>query len=122
MKVSMIGTGYVGLVSGVCFAEKGHSVICVDIDQDKVDSINQGIPPIYEKGLQELLQKNIGDGLQAVTDLGQAVQETEISMIAVGTPFDGKEIDLGYIKQVSQQIGEALRNKNSYHLVVSKVR
>ncbi|ABG51491.1 GDP-mannose 6-dehydrogenase [Trichodesmium erythraeum IMS101] len=120
MKVSMIGTGYVGLVSGVCFAEKGHSVICVDIDQDKVDSINQGIPPIYEKGLQELLQKNIGDGLQAVTDLGQAVQETEISMIAVGTPFDGKEIDLGYIKQVSQQIGEALRNKNSYHLVVIK--
>ena len=85
MKVSMIGTGYVGLVSGVCFAEKGHSVICVDIDQDKVDSINQGIPPIYEKGLQELLQKNIGDGLQAVTDLGQAVQETEISMIAVGS-------------------------------------
>ena len=63
MKVSIVGTGYVGLVSGVCLAEKGHQVTCVDIDQAKVDKINQGIPPIYEDGLEELLKKNIQTNL-----------------------------------------------------------
>ncbi len=120
MKVSTIGTGYVGLVSGVCLAEKGHSVICVDIDRDKVNLINRGIPPIYEKGLKELLAKNVGTALKATTDLEQAVRETDISIVAVGTPFDGQEIDLRYVKQVSYEIGKALRAKNSYHLVVVK--
>lgn len=120
MKVSTIGTGYVGLVSGVCLAEKGHSVICVDVDRDKVNLINQGIPPIYEKGLKELLAKNVGGALKATTDLEQAVRETDISIVAVGTPFDGQEIDLRYVKQASYEIGKALRAKNSYHLVVVK--
>ncbi len=120
MRVSIVGTGYVGLVTGVCFAEKGHQVLCVDIDQAKVDKINQGVLPIYERGLDELLQRNIHAGIKATTDLRHAVLETDVSMIAVGTPFDGREIDLTYIKQAAQQIGEALREKSTYHLAVVK--
>ncbi|MCP4424945.1 MAG: UDP-glucose/GDP-mannose dehydrogenase family protein, partial [Chloroflexi bacterium] len=120
MKVSIVGTGYVGLVSGVCLAGKGHQIICVDIDREKVDKINQAIPPIYEEGLTELLEENIGTNLQATTDLRQAVMGSEMSLIAVGTPFDGEEIDLTYIKQVSRQIGEVLRDKDDYHVVVVK--
>ena len=120
MKVSVAGTGYVGLVSGVCLAEKGHQVTCIDIDQAKVDKINQGIPPIYEDGLEDLLKKNIQKTLTATTDLKQAVLDTDLSLIAVGTPFDGDEIDLRYIKAVAQQIGEVLKDKPTYHMVVVK--
>jgi UDPglucose 6-dehydrogenase/GDP-mannose 6-dehydrogenase len=120
MKVSIIGTGYVGLVTGVCLAEKGHQVICVDIDQDKVDQINQAIPPIYEKGLDNLLKKNINANLRATTDLYKALLETDISLIAVGTPFDGSEIDLTYVKEASYQIGHALRDKPTFHVIVVK--
>lgn len=120
MKVSVIGTGYVGIVTGVCFAEKGHQVTCVDVDQAKVDSINQGAPPIYERGLGDLLKKHVGGRLRASTDLSGAVQQTDLSLIAVGTPFDGREIDLTYIKAVSKEIGQALRNKPGYHVVIVK--
>lgn len=120
MKVSIIGTGYVGLVTGVCLAEKGHQVTCVDVDQAKVDSINSGIPPIYERGLEDLLKKHIGGRLRATTDLARAVQETDLSLIAVGTPFDGREIDLTFIKAVSKAIGHALRKKLGYHAVIVK--
>lgn len=120
MKISVVGTGYVGLVSGVCLAEKGHQVTCVDIDPAKVEQINQGIPPIYEAGLEALLRKNIGHGLQATTDLRSAVMESELSLIAVGTPFDGQHIDLKYIKAVAEQIGTVLRQKDHYHVVVVK--
>lgn len=120
MKISVIGTGYVGLVSGVCMAEKGHDVICVDIDQAKVDMINEGKPPIYEVGLEDLLKKNIGSRLQATTDLPKAISETEITLIAVGTPFDGERIDLTYVKQVAREVGELLKDKSDYHVVVVK--
>lgn len=120
MKVSVIGTGYVGLVSSVCFAEKGHNVICVDIEQEKIDKINNGIPPIYESGLEDLLKKNINVNIKATTDLYRSVIETDISLIAVGTPFNGEMIDLGYIKKVAQQIGETLKDKTGYHMVVVK--
>jgi UDPglucose 6-dehydrogenase/GDP-mannose 6-dehydrogenase len=120
MKISVIGTGYVGLVTGVCLAEKGHQVVCVDLDPEKVEKINQAIPPIYEKGIEELLKRNIDRNLKATTDLHEAVMESEVSFIAVGTPFDGFQIDLTYIKEVSQQIGVILREKPSYHLVVVK--
>ncbi len=120
MKVSVIGTGYVGLVSGVCLAEKGHQVVCVDIDQEKVDKINQAIPPIYERGLEELLRKNVHVNLEATTDLHKAVLKTDLSLIAVGTPFDGSAIDLKYIEEVSRQIGQVLRDKAGYHVVVVK--
>lgn len=120
MKLSVIGTGYVGLVSGVCLAEKGHRVICVDVDGEKVDKINIGIPPIYEKGLDVLLQRNINRSLSATTNFRAAVLETDVSLIAVGTPFDGNEIDLSQVREVSQQLGAVLKEKDSYHLVVVK--
>jgi UDPglucose 6-dehydrogenase len=120
MKVSVVGTGYVGLVSGTCLAEKGHDVVCVDIDQAKVDQINQGIPPIYEAGLEDMLKANVGDRLRATTDLRTAVLESDISLIAVGTPFRGDEIDLTFIKTVARQIGEVLKDKPGYHVVVVK--
>ena len=120
MRVAVIGTGYVGLVSGVCLAEKGHEVVCVDLDAQKIATINQGVPPIYEKGLATLLKKNINRTMTATTDLTAAVRQADISLIAVGTPFDGREIDLTYVRNVSQQIGQALREKNDYHVVVVK--
>ena len=120
MKISVIGTGYVGLVSGVCFAELGHEVVCVDIDDEKVKNINNGKPPIYEKGLPELLKKNINKTLRATSDLQTAVEQTEVSIIAVGTPFDGDEIDLQYVKSVAHEIGSVLKNKSAYHVVIVK--
>jgi UDPglucose 6-dehydrogenase len=120
MKIAVAGTGYVGLVSGVCLSEKGHHVTCVDMLQEKVDKINNGIPPIYELGLEELLKKNIGKNLVASTNLHQAILDSDMSLIAVGTPFDGQEIDVSYIKQVSKEIGQALKVKDGYHLVVVK--
>lgn len=120
MKISIIGTGYVGIVTGACFAEKGHHVLCVDIDQSKVDLINKGTAPIYERGLDDLLRKHAGDRLRATTDLADAVQQTDLSMIAVGTPFNGNEIDLTYIKNVARQLGQALQAKPGYHVVVVK--
>src|SRR5690606_15789931 len=86
MNISVIGTGYVGLVSGTCLAEKGHRVICVDVDEGKVARINRGEPPIYEKGLEDMLRANVGKRLEATTDLARAVRETDVSLIAVGTP------------------------------------
>ena len=120
MKVSVIGTGYVGLVTGVCLAEKEHQVICVDVDSAKISKINQGIPPIHEQGLPTLLQKNINRNLRATTDLCQAVLDSAVTLIAVGTPFDGKEIDLTFIREAARQIGTALKEKQAYHLVVVK--
>lgn len=120
MRISVIGTGYVGLVSGVCLAEKGHEVICVDADAKKISLIQKGIPPIFERGLEPLLQKHIGHKLKAIADLREAVLETELSLIAVGTPFSGEEIDLRFIREVSRQIGQALREKPAYHVVVVK--
>lgn len=120
MKISVIGTGYVGLVSGVCLADTGHEVICVDVDPAKVDMINAGQPPIYEKGLEELLTRHCGVGLRATTDLNAAVTATDLSLIAVGTPFDGEAIDLGYIRTAAEQIGAALKTKTAYHVVVVK--
>jgi UDPglucose 6-dehydrogenase len=120
VRVSIIGTGYVGLVSGVCLAEKGHQVVCVDVDQEKVQRINAGDTPIYERGVDALLEKHAGRNLQATTDLHNAVDDTELSIIAVGTPSDGSHIDLSYVGTVAEQIGAALRNKSSYHVVVVK--
>jgi UDPglucose 6-dehydrogenase/GDP-mannose 6-dehydrogenase len=120
MKVSIVGTGYVGLVSGVCLAERGHYVTCVDIDPNRVEQINQGITPIHEEGLDTLLEKNLHHHLFATTDLSTAIQQTELSIIAVGTPFNRDQIDLTYIRQASAQIGAELRHKPAYHLVVVK--
>ncbi len=120
MRVSVIGTGYVGLVSGACLAGKGHDVVCVDTVQQKIDQINACTPPIHEDGLAELLRETVGKTLRGTTDLRGAVLNSDISLIAVGTPFDGSEIDLKYIRDVSRQIGEVLKDKDAYHVVVVK--
>jgi UDPglucose 6-dehydrogenase len=120
VNVSIMGTGYVGLVTGVCLAEKGHNVICVDLDQSKVDRINRGESPIYEKGLDDLLRKNIGQRLTVTVDTHKAVLSTDITLIAVGTPFDGVAIDLTYVKAVARSVGESLKAKSTYHVVVVK--
>jgi UDPglucose 6-dehydrogenase len=120
MRISVVGTGYVGLVSGVCLADQGHQVTCIDKDAGKVAKISTGVTPIYEKGLDELLARNLGKTLTATTDLRSAVLETEVSLIAVGTPFNGTEIDTGYVEQAAAEIGEVLRDKDAYHVVVVK--
>jgi UDPglucose 6-dehydrogenase/GDP-mannose 6-dehydrogenase len=120
MRVSVIGAGYVGIVSGVCLANKNHHVVCVDINEAKIKKINRGIAPVYERGLEDLLQKSIHKNLHATTDLKKALAETDLSFITVETPFDGENINLTSIKEVSRQIGKALKAKTTYHVVVVK--
>ena len=120
MRVSIIGSGYVGLVTGVCLAEKGHQVVCVDLDPAKVRSINAGIPTIRERGLDPLLRRNAGNRLRATSDLAAAVAETDLTLMAVGTPFEGQAIDLSQIRSACAAIGRALRDKDSWHMVVIK--
>src|SRR5262245_6759972 len=120
MKISIIGTGYVGLVTGACLADKGHQVTCVDIDPARVAALNRAESPIYEAGLEELLRKNVGKNLTATGDLAAAVVATDLTLIAVGTPFDGKKINLDAVLTAARQIGAALAGKSAYHLVVVK--
>ena len=121
MKISVIGTGYVGTVSAACFAELGHEVICVDIDPLKIDMLNRGVPPIYEDGLSELLEKHVGKNLSATSDYDLAINNSDVSFICVGTPsdHDGK-IDLGIVKAASTSLGRTLRKKKGYHVIVVK--
>jgi UDPglucose 6-dehydrogenase len=120
MNISIIGTGYVGLVSGICFAELGNTVSCVDIDKKKIDKINNGILPIYEKDLEELLLKNI-EKIKATSDYRSSINESDITFICIGTPSreDGS-IDLTFIKEVTVEIAKILKNKDDYHLIVIK--
>ena len=110
MKIAVAGTGYVGLVAGVCFAEKGHNVICVDVDDKKVKMMKQGKSPIYEEGLEELLGKNYKEGrLDFTTDYKSAYKNVDAIFIGVGTPEqpDGSA-DLSYVATVSRQIAESV--------------
>src|SRR5688572_1324030 len=120
MKVSVFGLGYVGSVSAASFAADGHTVVGVDVNADKVASLNEGRSPIVEKGLDELIRETTGDGrLRATTDTKDAVDSTDLSLICVGTPSrKNGSLDLSYLERVSEQIGEALRDKPSYHVVV----
>jgi nucleotide sugar dehydrogenase len=118
----MIGTGYVGLSTGVGFAVKGNDVICVDIDREKVETIKKGTSTIYEPLLDDYLKKVIKNGkLKATTDVEGAIAKTEVSFIAVGTPSkkDGS-IELRFIEEVSRQIGNVLKQKEGYHVIVVK--
>lgn len=123
MDISMVGCGYVGLVTGACFAEMGNSVVCIDTDKTKVDMINRAKAPIHEQGLPRLLRRHVlmSKRLRATTDLREAVMATDMTFICVGTPEnkDGS-IDLKYIKQATQQIGEVLKDKTSFHTVIVK--
>lgn len=119
MKISVIGTGYVGLVSGTCFAQMGNSVTCVDIDQNKIDKLIQGIIPIYEPGLEELVLENYAKGtLKFTTNIAESIANTTISFIAVGTPMgeDGSA-DLQYVLAVAKSIGQHMQH---YMVVVDK--
>lgn len=110
MNISIAGTGYVGLVSGVCFAEAGHRVVCVDIDGEKIGMLDKGISPIYEKDLEELLQKNLAAGsLRFTTDFKEAYRDADAIFIGVGTPEqpDGSA-DLTSIAMVARQIAETV--------------
>ncbi|MFC5446775.1 UDP-glucose dehydrogenase family protein [Paenibacillus aestuarii] len=109
-KITVAGTGYVGLVAGVCFAEVGHQVTCVDIDENKVDLMKSGISPIYEAGLEELMQKNYAEGrINYTTDYQSAYRDADAIFIGVGTPEqpDGSA-NLSYIATVARQIAESL--------------
>ena len=105
MNICVIGTGYVGLVTGVVFADMGNDVVCVDKLESKIDGLNNGIMPIYEPGLEEMVARNVGDGrLEFTTDLDSAVQKAEIVFIAVGTPprEDGST-NLSYVEERRQR-------------------
>lgn len=111
MKATIIGTGYVGLVSGACFAELGHDVTCVDIDKTKIDRLNQGQVPIYEEGLEGLIKKHHGTKLTFTTDLKEGLRDTQIIFSAVGTPSDAYgKVDLQYVQTVARQVAENLES------------
>jgi UDPglucose 6-dehydrogenase len=119
MKVTIVGTGYVGLVTGTCFAEVGIDVHCVDIDKKKVDNLNKGIIPIYEPGLEEMVQRNVEKKrLFFTTDLGPTLKDCQVVFSAVGTPPDEDgSADLKYVLDVAREVG---RNMEDYILIVTK--
>ncbi|EZH66376.1 UDP-glucose 6-dehydrogenase [Bacillaceae bacterium JMAK1] len=121
MKLTIVGTGYVGLVSGVCFSELGHEVVCIDKMEDKVTQLRSGVSPIYEPGLEELLQKNIQAGrLTFDTDLSASATSSDVIMIAVGTPqSEDGSADMTYVHTVAKEIGQALPSTGQY-VVVNK--
>ena len=110
MNITVIGSGYVGLVSGACFAEMGNTVTCVDIDSIKIEKLNKGILPIFEPGLEQMVLKNVKNkNLFFTTNLGEAISEAEIVFIAVGTPMgDDGSADLQYVLAVAKSIGETM--------------
>jgi len=107
MNIAIVGTGYVGLVSGACFSEMGVNVTCVDVDANKIENIQQGIIPIYEPGLEDMVHKNIISGrLHFTTDLTDCLQDVEVVFSAVGTPPDEDgSADLQYVLEVARTIG-----------------
>jgi UDPglucose 6-dehydrogenase len=119
MRITVIGTGYVGLVTGACLADTGHHVDCVDIDRKKIEALTRGVVPIYEPGLEEVLERTVSKGrLAFTTDLSSVMGPSEIVMIAVGTPpqEDGSA-DLSHVLAVAEQIGKLM---NGYKIVVNK--
>ncbi|HVP61565.1 MAG TPA: UDP-glucose/GDP-mannose dehydrogenase family protein [Myxococcaceae bacterium] len=119
MKLTIVGSGYVGLVAGTCFADSGNDVICVDVDATKIKALNAGKLPIYEPGLQELVHKNVREKrLSFSTDLSGAVAQSEVVFIAVGTP-EGEtgDADLQHVLSAAEQIGKALKG---YTIIVDK--
>jgi len=118
MRVSIVGTGRLGLVSGVGLAEIGHQVTCVDVDPARVEMIRAAKSPVHEPGLEDLLTCTSGRSLHATTDLRVAVLDSDLTMIAVGRPFEVERVDLSFIEAAADRIGQALAEKESYHVVV----
>ena len=119
MKISVIGTGYVGLVVGTCFAEGGNDVICVDVDKAKVQMLRRGKTPIYEPSLEEFLKRNIHEGrLSFTTNLEQAIRKTDVVFLALPTPqSEDGSADLKHVKDVARKIGKCM---NGYKVIVNK--
>lgn len=120
MNISVIGTGYVGLVTGTCFAEMGHNVICVDIDEKKISNLKNGIMPIYEPGLEEMVIKNVNENrLHFTTDIKEASEKSTIHFIAVGTPPGADDAaDLRFVQEVASQLGKSMIV--DYNVVIDK--
>ena len=119
MKLCMIGTGYVGLVSGVCFSDLGNIVYCVDKDKDKIKSLNKGIVPIYEPGLEEIFKKNYKAKRLFFTDnLKEAVSKSDVIFICVGTPTkNSNSADLKYVFQVANELKKII---SKYKIIITK--
>ncbi len=119
MRIAIVGTGYVGLVSGTCFAEMGTEVYCVDIDQKKIDNLKNGIIPIFEPGLDEMVERNHKAGrLHFTTDLSSILNNVDIVFSAVGTPPDEDgSADLKYVLEVARTVG---KNLDKYMVIVTK--
>ncbi len=119
MKVTIIGTGYVGLVVGACLADMGNEIVCLDVDKEKIDKLNKGEIPIYESGLKPIIQRNETDKrISFTTDKEKAINFAEIIFIAVGTPQGAdNKADLSYVKQVAADIGKYMKD---YKVVVDK--
>lgn len=121
MKISVMGTGYVGLVSGTCLAERGHQVTCIDIRSEVVQEINAGRPPIHEIGLDNLLRSARDKGmLSATTDAKTAILDSDVTLICVGTPTLDGQMDMSQIVAAAKEIGSALVSKRGYHVVAVK--
>jgi UDPglucose 6-dehydrogenase len=122
MKISIIGTGYVGLSAAVGFAKRGYDVLCYDVDGAKLDSIDSGKSPIYEPLIDEYLNEVTANGkLKTSRDLEKTIKETDVSFIAVGTPSrDDGSINIVYVEKVSEEIGKVLKTKDAYHMIVVK--
>jgi len=120
VRISVFGLGYVGAVSAGCLARDGHEVIGVDPVRAKVDLINSGKSPIIEAEIEEIIVATVGSGrLRATSDQDQAIRETELSFVCVGTPSQvNGNLDLTYIRRVCELIGQALRSKSARHTIV----
>jgi UDPglucose 6-dehydrogenase len=121
MIVTIVGTGYVGLVTGACLASRGHDVRCVDVSEDRINLIRSGKAPFYEPGLEQLLRTcQSSRNLSVATNLSSAIDGSHISLIAVGTPTDGEHPDLSYLRTAASQIGTNLKRAAAYHVVAVK--
>ena len=119
MKIVVVGTGYVGLVSGTCFSEVGIDVVCVDVDKEKIENLNKGIPTIFEPGLEEIIHRNVKKGrLSFTTEIEDALKDAEVVFIAVCTPPDENgRADLSYVLEAARNCGKYM---NKYLLIATK--
>src|SRR3989338_7002416 len=119
MKITVVGTGYVGLVAGACLADLGNDVICIDIDETKINKLKQGIVPIYEPGLKDILARNIKEErIFFTTDIKEGIEKSDVIFIAVGThPGQNHEADINAVKAVAENIGRYMKG---YKVVVNK--
>jgi UDPglucose 6-dehydrogenase len=120
VRVGVVGSGYVGLVTGACLAELGHHVVCADVDATKVRDINAGESPIFEVGLGELLARNVGLRLSATTNVQEAVGDVDVAFLAVGTPLRDEVMDDRALLSATEQVGEAWRGRRDYPVLVVK--